>query len=338
MLLSVLHHRDVRKGIRQRSEQRRIVVDDDHDLLAGKRLLTHGLDGGTRLCPPLLRERGNHHGDHRRRAWGWTPPGSSIDLWRGARVGPDVFPGRARFTARAGQGFCSNGPENPHAIVHHMEIALSVNSLRLVTGDLLHAEPVLGGSDIHHGLYFEAATVEMEVGEAVRPKRVVAVAQVGVPGSEGEVHQAAQHPISKTTAQGDVVTAATVGEARTLGIVGARGQGAHIADDLGAGRGAVAVHHDDDVARAGFESRHQGVTLSDSRLVDDGDVRSTLPGDGDAVVHRVPIHQHHLVHPFRQRTEHDGQVEGLVLYGDYHADRRTNGQGLGHGPIPGARR
>src|ERR1700688_3218721 len=141
-----------------------------------------------------------------------------------------------------------NDLEDPPAIEDDAQVAHPVDAPELVARHFLDAQARFGDADIHHGLDLEADAIEAKGRQMPGPERVIAVTQVGVPGAEGQVHHAAQDPVAQLTGQGDVVAAAAVGEAGSLGGVGPADEGGDEPGDLGTVGRAIAVDHDDNVA------------------------------------------------------------------------------------------
>src|SRR5580693_2716156 len=234
---------------------------------------------------------------------------------------------RTRFRPGSfGKRFRHDDLEDPPAVDHDMEIACAIYPAVFVAGYFLHPQASPGGPDIHHGFYFEPHAIEAEFGQMPGPERVVPITQIGVPGAQRQVRHAAQHPVTKSAVPGDVVASAAVGEARSLGVIGSSHQCRDEPDDLSAVGRAVTIDRHDYVAGAGGEADQQCVALAITHLAHDLDLRVALLGHRDRVIHRLPVDQHDLVDPVRQRREDRGQVPGLILDRYNYADRWGKGQ------------
>jgi hypothetical protein len=179
----------------------------------------------------------------------------------------------------------------------------------------------------------EGVVREVEERDQVGPERVVAVAEVGEAGAEGDVHPGVQEPVAKTAHRGDVGAATAGPEPRPLGEVGPSDQGLDEPRDLlGVGR-TVRVEHHDHVAGDPREAGCEGVALAPPRLADRHDAREDLLRGVHGPVDRSAVDQDDLVHR-REPREHLAQVRGLVESRHDHADpwltgsreRRRNGR------------
>src|ERR1700733_13069680 len=102
-----------------------------------------------------------------------------------------------------------------------MQVALPVQPGVLVAGDFLDQQTRLGRANVHHRLDLEPIAVQVELGQVLRPERVVAVTQVRVTRAKKEVNEGAEDPVAPMPRKRDVVTAAATREARSLSEVGA---------------------------------------------------------------------------------------------------------------------
>jgi hypothetical protein len=205
----------------------------------------------------------------------------------------------------------------------------------LVAGDLLHLQSRLDDPDVHQGLHLEAGAVEVDLVEAVPPERVVAVAQIGVPGAELAVDDRAQHPVAELADERHVVGPAAVGEPGPLGEVGAGHQRGHVRHDLVAVGRAVRVDHHDDVAGARLEAGDERVALALPLLADDFDAGPQIAGDLDGVIGGPAVHEDDLLYPVRKRLEDVREILRLVHGGDHHTHRWRDGQVRGDGTVLG---
>src|SRR5580700_1068561 len=242
------------------------------------------------------------------------------------RLGSNGFAAHPGSAAPVRQRFGGDHFEDPPAVEYDTEIARAVHPALLVTRYFLHPEARPGGADIHHGLYLKPEAIEVQLRQHAGPECVISVAQICIPGAQGHVHHAAERPVAQPPVPGDVVAAATAGEAGPLGVVRAGQQGRHEPDYLVAVGRAVPVDHHDDVAGAGGEASPQRIALARADLVHDLDFRVALFGHGHGVVYRPPVDQYDFTDPLWQRGEDDRQVPRLVLARDDHADRRGNGK------------
>ena len=205
----------------------------------------------------------------------------------------------------------------------------------LDAGDLGDGEPRAGEPAVDQGLDLEAVAPQhrragrrhqlvvgqVEERDQVGPERVVAVAEVGEPGPERDVHPGVEEPVAEPADGGDVGAAATGPEPRALGEVGALEQRLDEARDLlGVGR-PVGVEHHHDVAGDPREPGRERVALAAAHLGHGDDPRERLAGGLDRPVDRAAVDQDHLV-DFGKGRQHLAQVPGLVEGRDDDADPR----------------
>src|SRR4051794_39239120 len=91
---------------------------------------------------------------------------------------------RPRSTRRTpGSPLPEDRPQDAEPVPPWTQIALAMDSLGFEARHLADSEPRPGSTDVHQRLDFEALDVEGEVGKALCPEGVVAVAEVGVVGA-----------------------------------------------------------------------------------------------------------------------------------------------------------
>src|ERR1700733_4826897 len=123
-----------------------------------------------------------------------------------------------------------------------MQVALPVQPGVLVAGDFLDQQTRLGRANVHHRLDLEAIAVQVELGQVLRPERVVAVTEVRVTRAEKEVNKGAEDPVAPVPRKRYFVPAAAPREARSLSGGGAGGKRGNKAGDFQAVGGPVGVH------------------------------------------------------------------------------------------------
>jgi hypothetical protein len=243
-----------------------------------------------------------------------------------------------RGPLRARHALDADGAEHAQAVAHRIEVALAVHALALEARDLVDDEAGLRHADVHERLDLEPVAVDVDVRQAARPERVVAVAEVGVARPVQRVHQEVEPAIAEPTGEGDVRAVAALGEARALHEVGAVDERGHEARDLRRVGRAIGVQHHDDLARGGLEARPERIPLATARLFDDDHVRSQRAGDIDGAVRRVPVDDDDLVEVIGQLREDVREVLRLVEGRDDRADgRRLTGDADGRGGAREAR-
>jgi len=179
------------------------------------------------------------------------------------------------------------------------------------------------------GMTPAAAREAVEHGHQVPPERVVAVAQVGVPGAEERVGEQVQREVAGPAHRRDVGAAAPGDEARALGEVRAVEQHVHERGDLARIGRAVGVEHHDDVAAAGGEPAGERVALALAGLAHHVHVGAKPAGHLHGAVDGVAVDQDDLVDVARQAREHVRQVAGLVQGRNDHAHPRTGAGRVG---------
>jgi hypothetical protein len=125
-------------------------------------------------------------------------------------------------------------PENPQSVRHRIEVAGTEDPIPLEARDLEDAEPGLGDPHVDQRLHLEPVTpqhhrrviaqrrsgIEPDDVEAVPPERVVALAQVGVPGPVEQVDDSVQPVVAGLAHPTDIAAAGTGHEPGALGEVG----------------------------------------------------------------------------------------------------------------------
>jgi hypothetical protein len=143
-------------------------------------------------------------------------------------------------------------------------------------GHLGDRDPCGGEPAVDHGLDLEPVAPQhlavvrcrggvvrqVEQRDQVGPERVVAIAEVGVPGPEAQVDERVEELVAQVAHGRDVAGAPARGVPRALGEVRAGLQRLDEPGDLGGVRGPVGVEHDDDVTRDPGEAGGQGVALA----------------------------------------------------------------------------
>src|SRR5437016_13066494 len=110
-----------------------------------------------------------------------------------------------------------------------------------------------------------------------------------------EIDRRTEHAVTKPAQPRDVTAAAARGEPCSLCEVRAAQQRLHEPGDLARVCRAVRVDHGDDVTGRSFEPAGKRVSLSPASLLHYPDVGTQLAGYRYRVVHRVPVHDNHLV-------------------------------------------
>jgi hypothetical protein len=127
-----------------------------------------------------------------------------------------------------------------------VQVGLAGQPLALDAGDLGDGQPGAGEAAVDQGLDLEAVSPQhrrpgrrdqlvvrqVEQRDQVGPERVVAVAEIGEPGAEGDVHPGVEEPVAEAAHGGDVGAAAAQPEPRSLGEVRSLHQGLDEPRDL----------------------------------------------------------------------------------------------------------
>src|SRR5262249_2292651 len=135
------------------------------------------------------------------------------------------------------------------------------------------------------------------------PEDVVAVAEVRVAATVGEVEEPGEELVSAPAQVSDVVTAPVAREPGSLGEIRSCGESRHEPWYLSGIRRPVGIHHRDDVPGGGLETTGEGVPLARPVLRDHGHVRPDGARGLHCAVLRAAVDQYHLMYIGRNLPE-----------------------------------
>src|SRR4051812_9565581 len=194
--------------------------------------------------------------------------------------------------------------QDSKTVAESPQVALAVDSGRLVARDLDDLEAGGEGADVHQRLDLEAVRVSLDHrSNPLAPEGVVAVAEVRVVAAESQPHQHPQAPVAKPAERAHVGSPAALEEAGPLGEIGAGEKRPDEGGDLLRQGGAVGVQGDDDVAARGAPSSLEGGALAADEVLDDAELRDQGARELHGPVDREAVDEDNLVDPARNARQ-----------------------------------
>src|SRR4051794_2299588 len=117
----------------------------------------------------------------------------------------------------ATKALAHDGARDAPAIAPSIELALTVTARMLEARDFDDPQAGAGGPNVDLRLDFEPVAIDVDDRKTVGPDGVVAVAEVGIRGSEQHVDGAVEHAIAEAAQQRDIGAASAAHETRPLG-------------------------------------------------------------------------------------------------------------------------
>src|SRR3954447_11135852 len=133
-----------------------------------------------------------------------------------------------------GPPFTHDHAQYAEAVAYCAQVARAVQAARLETWNFGDAQRRLSRPDVDERLDLEAVTLlrlvtgcrrQLEIGQAVPPEGVVAIAEIGEGRAVESVDQTRENPVTGTAGKCDVRAAAAVRKPRTFGEVRPSHQG-----------------------------------------------------------------------------------------------------------------